>query len=634
MASEAKISTEIISDRNSCGCNDPQDTLERVFGYAEFRDGQKRVVDTAMQGSDAIVLFPTGAGKSLCYQVPAISRPGIGLVISPLVSLMRDQVRALRENGVKAFYLSSETTSSERTQITDAIRNRCIDILFVSPERAVSQGFEAIIRDVELSLIAIDEAHCVSQWGHDFRPEYLKLGSFLGKHVTTPKMAVTATADPETRSDIRELLGLEAAREFTASFDRPNIELEVIDAPGSDARVSSVLSERDGKSAIVFCRSRKRVDQLCEHLAAGGVRAVRYHAGLSRDERHDAQEAFLSETDVVVVATIAFGMGIDKPDVRLVVHADLPQSPEAYYQEIGRAGRDGGPSKAIAFNSTRDVNQTANAITTELSTANEHVERNRALTAYRKFLMMRGYAESHLCRRATLLPLFGEHHAGSCGKCDRCKSPAETSDFTYNAEKLIQTIFETGQTFGAGHLVSVLSGVETDKVLKNAHQRLASFGKGRDLDGNIWKSAIRQLVAAGFLEYLPAGGIAVTREGRKIAANKATVRIIDPQKPTKHRRLGKKAQLGLPRKITELMQRLERYRKERAEERGVRPFEVMSDRMIEKLVAQQPETMEQLQVTTGFGTEKARRYGPDILKMLHDAVGERPELSQNLSLFD
>ncbi|MTH95392.1 RecQ family ATP-dependent DNA helicase [Roseibium sp. RKSG952] len=619
---------------NSNGCANPLDILRKIFGYPEFREGQKRVVETAMQGSNTVVLFPTGAGKSLCYQVPAISRPGMGVVVSPLVSLMRDQVRSLRENGVEAHYLSSEDSLEERTRIKKSVDSRTADILFISPERAVSLGFENLIRNVELSLIAIDEAHCVSQWGHDFRPEYLKLGGFLARHEGTPKMAVTATADPITRADIRTLLGLEDAVEFSASFDRPNIELEIIDAPGSEAHISSVLSERDGKSAIVFCRSRRRVDQIAEHLKSGGVRAVRYHAGLSPEERYEAQEAFLNETDIVVVATIAFGMGIDKPDVRLVVHSNLPGSPEAYYQEIGRAGRDGGPSKAIAFNSVRNAGQVSIAIAAEISAATGNDERNRALTAYRKFLMMRGYAESHLCRRSTLLPIFGEKHGGSCGNCDRCKVPAEISDFSKNAAKLIKAVAETGQSFGAGYLISVLTGVGTDKVLNNGHQGLGSFGNGKDIDGKIWKTAIRQMAAAGFLEYLPAGGIAVTRLGRKAGEGGLSVGIAYPNRQKKPRKLGKRVQAALPRRSAALMRSLEDYRRSAANERGLKPFEIMSDRIIERLVAQRPGSIAEIESITGFGSEKLKRYAPDILEIISNGTLDESEASRDVALFD
>lgn len=615
---------------------DPVHVLRTVFGHEDFRAEQRGVVEAVSSGADAIVLLPTGAGKSICYQVPGLAREGVCLVISPLVSLMRDQVSSLRENGVNAAYLCSSTPSEKRSDIEKSLKSRELEFLFVSPERTVTSNFTFITENVKFSLIAIDEAHCVSQWGHDFRPDYLSLGVFLSKFPDTPKIALTATADPATRQDIKEILGLSGAREFSSSFDRPNIELEVLNVPGSDARISSVLKERAGKPAIVFCRSKRRVDEIASHLSEGGVRTVKYHADLSPEERNEAQEVFLSETDVVTVATIAFGMGIDKPDVRMVVHADLPQSPEAYYQEVGRAGRDGLPSKAILFNSSKDAGRLTNRLTREMSEAKTEDNLRLALTSYRKLLLIRGYTESHACRRQTLLRTLGEEHDGACGNCDRCNQPAPTLDFTEPATILLTCIKETGQCFGAGHLISILRGVLTDKVTQRRHNRCSTFGSGSHLEPSLWKSAIRQLAAQGLLEYLPEGGIAVTRKGRMCLSGNLAIQISDPGAKTKVRRLGHvNMPVPLPAGSGVLMERLANYREAKAREAGLRLFDVLSDRSLEDIVSKKPETAEGIMSISGIGAAKAKKYGDDILEIVsgsENPSSEGPDKYQ-LALF-
>lgn len=631
-----------ISKANQADCVIGSDTAEplrilrTVFGHADFRPEQKDVVETVSAGSDAIVLLPTGAGKSICYQVPGLAREGAGLVISPLVSLMRDQVTSLRGNGVNAAYLCSSTPSEKQNDIKKSLKSGELEFLFVSPERTVTSNFTLLTENVKFSVIAVDEAHCVSQWGHDFRPDYLNLGAFLSRFPDTPKIAVTATADPATRQDIKEILGLSGAREFASSFDRPNIELEILDAPGSDARISSVLKERGGKPAVVFCRSKKRVDEIAAHLSEGGVRVVKYHADLSPEERNEAQEVFLRETDIVTVATIAFGMGIDKPDVRMVVHADMPQSPEAYYQEVGRAGRDRLPSKAVLFSSSKDAGRLTNRLAREISEAMTEDSLRLALTSYRKFFLIRGYTESHACRRQTLLHALGEEHGGACGNCDRCNQSTPKLDFTDPARLLLTCIKETGQCFGAGHLISVLRGVHTDKVAQRRHDQCSTFGSGSHLEPSIWKSAIRQLAAQGFLEYLPEGGIAATRKGRACLFGKLAVRIADPGAKTKIRQLGHvNTPAPLPGDSGALMKKLANYRQTKARESGLRLIDVLSDRSLEDIVSKKPETTEGILSISGIGAVKAKKYGDDILKIVSGSknpASEGPDKYQ-LALF-
>lgn len=468
--------------------------LRRVFGHADFRGQQRAVVDHLIDGGDAVVLMPTGGGKSLCYQVPALVRPGLGLVVSPLIALMRDQVGALLRVGVRAACINSSMDLEEaRAAERDMMAGR-LDLVYVAPERLVTPRFLSLLDRTRLSLIAFDEAHCVSAWGHDFRPEYLQMGMLAERFPGVPRVALTATADQRTRGEIAERLNLNGARWFVASFDRPNITYRVAAKPGEKPRLLSFLESRHPRSAgIVYCLSRARVDDVARWLSTEGRKALPYHAGLPSATRQAHQDRFLNEPGLTMVATVAFGMGIDKPDVRFVAHLDPPRSLEAYYQETGRAGRDGQPADAwMAYGLADAVNMRALLNQSDAAEHHRHAERARLDALF-------GYCETARCRRQVLLAYFGEELKEPCGNCDICLKPPATWDGTIAAQKALSAVYRTGQRYGAGHLVDVLRGAATPKVLEQGHQLLKTFGVGKELTKTDWQAVFRQLLAAGML---------------------------------------------------------------------------------------------------------------------------------------
>ncbi len=479
---------------------DPLEVLRETFGYDAFREGQEEVVRHVVAGGDAMVLFPTGRGKSLCFQVPALCRDGVALVVSPLVALMEDQVGALKAKGVAAEYLNSSLTQAQTRRIGQDLLAGKVKLLYVTPERLAMAGFNALLGKLDVSLIAVDEAHCVSQWGHDFRPEYKELGSLGERFPGVPRMALTATADPQTQSDLIANLSLGKARVFRSSFDRPNISY-VIEPKGKDpkAQLSAFIAGHRGSSGIVYCLSRKKVDDTAAWLKAQGLRAIPYHAGLDGPVRKDNQAKFLAEKGVVMVATVAFGMGIDKPDVRFVAHLDLPSSVEAYYQETGRAGRDGAPSEAFMVFGGNDLVSRRQMI--EKGKGGAVVKR----VEHAKLTALVGIAEAAGCRRQAILSHFGEGHAGSCGNCDNCRKPASTTDGTRLARLVLDMVAGTGGKHGVHDVVEALRGTSGDSV-RQAKAKAgeppvpqAPFGQGADTDSAHWHSVVRQMVAAGLL---------------------------------------------------------------------------------------------------------------------------------------
>jgi ATP-dependent DNA helicase RecQ len=471
--------------------------LRRVFGYPSFRGQQAEIVDHLVGGGDALVLMPTGGGKSLCYQIPALLRPGVGVVVSPLIALMQDQVDALRQVGVKAAFLNSSLDFRALLETERSLLSGELDLIYVAPERLLTDRFigllEQLIGRRQLALFAIDEAHCVSQWGHDFRPEYMQLSQLHERFPEVPRVALTATADQLTREEIRIRLGLEQARVFVASFDRPNIRYTIVERDSPRQQLLAFLAGHQGAAGIVYCLSRRKVDETAAWLNAQGVTALPYHAGLASADRQRHQQRFLREDGLVMVATIAFGMGIDKPDVRFVAHLDLPKSLEAYYQETGRAGRDGEPSEAWMTYGLNDVVIHRQMIEESTSpSAQKRVERQ-------KLESMLAYCESARCRRVILLDYFGEQ-ATPCGNCDVCLQPPIVWDGTVAAQKALSAALRTGQRFGAGHLIDILRGKNTEKVQQFGHQGLPTFGVGADIDERGWRSVFRQLLAAGLLD--------------------------------------------------------------------------------------------------------------------------------------
>ncbi|HET9483862.1 MAG TPA: DNA helicase RecQ, partial [Xanthomonadales bacterium] len=499
----------------------PLDVLRRVFGYAEFRGTQAAVVDHVVAGGDALVLMPTGGGKSLTYQIPSLLRPGCGVVISPLIALMQDQVEALRQLGVRAAYLNSTLDAETARAVERELVEGELDLLYVAPERLLTPRFLELLERSSIALFAIDEAHCVSQWGHDFRPEYRSLGVLHERWPDVPRIALTATADAPTRHEIVERLALDTAREFVASFDRPNIRYRIEQKDNPRRQLLAFLKSHRDESGIVYCMTRKKVGETAAWLADQGLVALPYHAGMSGEERAANQRRFLREDGVVMVATIAFGMGIDKPDVRFVAHLDLPKSVEGYYQETGCAGRDGDPAEAGMAYGLGDVVMLAQRIVqSEAGEERKRLER-------RKLDALLGYCETTRCRRQVLLAAFGETYPNACGNCDNCLWPPDVWDGTDAARKAMSVVYRTGQRFGAAHLIDVLRGDDNERVRQFGHDALPTFGVGRDLDERAWRGVFRQLVAAGLLavDVEGYGGLRLTAASKPVLKGEQRVEL-------------------------------------------------------------------------------------------------------------
>src|SRR5450830_404073 len=517
-------------------------TLHDVFGYSTFRGEQKTIVEHVTSGGDALVLMPTGGGKSLCYQLPALLREGVGIVVSPLIALMQDQVDALKQLGVRAAFLNSSQDAEEAREITAQLMRGHLQIVYVAPERLLMTGFLALLEEIEdgagIALFAIDEAHCVSQWGHDFRPEYRKLTVLHERFPHVPRIALTATADAPTRAEIVERLKLEEARQFVSSFDRPNIRYRVTQKANARQQLESFLEREHANDAgIIYCLSRRKVEETADWLKSRGWDALPYHAGLDASIRNKNQRRFLREEGVIMVATVAFGMGIDKPNVRFVAHLDLPKSMEGYYQETGRAGRDGLPANAWLAYGLGDVVSMRQMI----DSGDAPEERKRL--ERQKLDALLGYCESTTCRHQTVLRYFGEEHPGNCGECDNCLEPVDTWDATQAAQMALSCVYRTGQRFGAGHLSDVLTGKSTERVEKFNHHALSTFGIGKELNAAQWSSVYRQLVASGILEsdIEAYGGLKLTETARPILRGEQSVWLLRDADPAIHK-AGRKAQ--------------------------------------------------------------------------------------------
>jgi ATP-dependent DNA helicase RecQ len=629
--------------------NTPRDVLRRVFGFPDFRGLQEPVIRHVLDGGDALVLMPTGGGKSLCYQVPALCRPGTAVVVSPLIALMDDQVAALRQLGISAAALHSDLDPAAARDATRSLIGGELDLLYVSPERLLANGMMDRLARLKLALIAIDEAHCVSQWGHEFRPEYRLLAALPERFPGVPRIALTATADPRTRADILAALAMDRAEVFVASFHRPNLFLAAQPKAGELAQLSALLARQPGACGIVYCGSRAKTERVAAALEARGHPAVAFHAGLDPEHKRASAARFRSGEPLVVVATIAFGMGVDRPDVRFVAHLDMPDSPEAWYQQIGRAGRDGEPAETLLLHGAQDIAQARHWLAQSAAPdAQQRVMRT-------KLEQMIALSETVACRTRTLLACFGEELDAACGHCDNCRAPPRTFDGTIEAQKLLSAVYRTGQVFGALHLIAVLRGEATEAVKRHGHDRLPTFGVGADRPADFWRGLVRQLIARGALDVDTAGHgglFLVPDAARPILRGETNVLVREDAPPparaarlTRPRRERERApqprptlsrpSAPLPAGLADgthpaaprapepgadvagsLFDALRAWRAGEAKSQAVPPYVIFHDTVLREIAAVRPASLDELAGIKGVGSSKLARYGAAVLALM------------------
>jgi ATP-dependent DNA helicase RecQ len=593
--------------------------LQTVFGYPAFRGQQADIVEHVATGGDALVLMPTGGGKSLCYQIPALLRDGVAVVVSPLIALMQDQVDALAEVGVRAAFLNSTQTFEDAMRIERQVRSGDIDVVYVAPERLMTQRCLDLFESSKISLFAIDEAHCVSQWGHDFRPEYIRLSILHERFPDVPRIALTATADHLTRAEIAQRLQLEDARQFVSSFDRPNIRYQIVEkTTGRKQLLDFITTEHPGDSGIVYCLSRKKVEETAAFLAEHGIKALGYHAGMEHTVRAANQSRFLREDNIVMVATIAFGMGIDKPDVRFVCHLDLPKSIEGYYQETGRGGRDGLPASAWMAYGLQDVVLQRRMI--DESEADDNFK--RVLSS--KLDAMLGLCETLSCRRMRLLDYFGEK-SGPCGNCDTCLVPPVSFDGTVPVQKLLSTIYRVDQRFAAGHVIDVLRGAESERITQWHHASLSVYGVGSDRSEQEWRAILRQAIALGLVtvDHEQFSSLKLTEAARAVLKGEKKVQLRQYQKPVKQKRPAAPrgyAELDLSKSEQALFDKLRWWRVETARAHGVPAYVVFQDATLREIAKVKPVSLDELRGVSGVGEKKLASYGDEIVALIADML--------------
>lgn len=600
---------------------EPEMILNKVFGYKTFRDNQREIIENIITGNDTLVLMPTGGGKSLCYQIPALCLDGVCIVVSPLIALMQDQVYALKALGVRAEFLNSTLTHEESDEIISKMLKNELDLVYVSPERLNTESFLEVLKKARISLFAIDEAHCVSQWGHDFRPEYTRFAMLKEHFPGVTRIALTATADETTRKDIIKNLHLEECKIFISSFDRPNIKYIVQIKDNERKQLLHFIKTRHpGDSGIIYCISRKRVDDLTEFLSKEGFKVLPYHAGLNKDARERNQERFIKEESIIMVATIAFGMGIDKPDVRFVAHMDLPKSFEAYYQETGRAGRDGMLSDAWLVYGLSDIVQLRTFI------KRSGAEAAQKKIEYQKLDSLIAYVETVHCRRKILLDYFGEKLEKNCNNCDTCLDPPITYDATEDAQKLLSCIYRvkaSGCAFGSAHIIKILLGKEDEKVLKFSHNKLSTFGIGKDIPEAQWRSILRQLVILGFIE--------IDEKYQTLSLSPSAYPVLKGEKLLRLRKYILQAKAKKEKKVitkitpelsadedVELFKKLRELRLIFAKSENMPPYVIFHDKTLMEMVSIKPKTLEEMSEISGVGEHKLQKYGEAFLKAIHN----------------
>ena len=592
--------------------NNAQDILQSVFGFQSFRPPQDQIIDSVIAGDDAMVIMPTGGGKSLCYQIPSLVREGCGVVVSPLIALMQDQVSALKLLGVRAAFLNSTLDPSETAEIESDLRSGTLDLLYIAPERLNQNRTIALLQSATISLFAIDEAHCVSQWGHDFRADYLQLSMLAELFPEVPRIALTATADERTRGEIINKLGLEHGGHFIAGFDRPNIRHRIALKHNAKTQLLKFLKEEHPRDAgIVYCLSRKKTEEIAHWLTLQGFNALPYHAGLPTQTRAKNQARFLREEGVIVVATIAFGMGIDKPDVRFVAHLDLPKTVESYYQETGRAGRDGMPADAWMVYGLQDVIKLRQMMSTS-----EGSEEHKRAEQHRLNAML-GFCEITSCRRQALLAYFDDHMPNPCGNCDTCLEPADTWDGTESARMALSTAYLTGQRFGVNHLIDVLRGSEGEKIFQFEHHTISVYGIGKALSNDQWRSVFRQLVARGLLsvDLERFGALRLEERCRPLLRGEETIEL---RRDLKQKTTKRQTRSPLPNDIDiTLWEALRDCRRGFAEEQNVPPYVIFHDSMLQEMCVSLPSSLERLAEISGVGERKLEKYGPAFVGVIN-----------------